>query len=239
MDDAAGLAAAIAGGADRIELCAALALGGLTPGPGLIRIAAAAPAPVRAMVRPHARSMRLGLGDLETMTHDISAIRAAGLEGVVLGATGVDGRLDASALAQLRDTASGLGATLHRAFDVTPDIAEDVEAAVETAIALGFDCVLTSGRAADAPSGAALIARARARAAGRIEIMAGAGVTAGNVNALLRAGPVDWVHASCAAPCPPDGGAAEMLGLVEARPRRTDAETVRALRRAMEEARAG
>ena len=239
MDDAAGLAAAIAGGADRIELCSALALGGLTPGPGLIRAAAEAPAPVRAMVRPHARSMRLGPGDLETMTHDIAAIRAAGLEGVALGATVADGRLDAQALARLRDAATGLGATLHRAFDVTPDIGENVEAAVETAIALGFDCLLTSGGAADAPSGAATIARARAQASGRIEIMAGAGVTPRNVAALLRAGRLEWVHASCAAPCPSDGGAAPSLGLVEARPRRTDAATVRALRLAMAVAREG
>src|SRR6202042_1292199 len=105
--------------------------------------------------------------DLDAMRRDIDAARAAGLAGVVLGASRSDGRLDEWGLAALIAHASGLGVALHRAFDVTPDKAE----ALEMAIGLGFQRILTSGGRPGAPQGADVIADLIQRAGQRIVIM--------------------------------------------------------------------
>jgi copper homeostasis protein len=139
--DAASLEAAIEGGADRIELCSALELGGLTPSPGLMRLAAQAPIPVYAMIRPRAGDFVFSAREGEIMLADIEAVGGAGLAGVVLGASLPDGRLDEALLSRLHGHARGLGTTLHRAFDLVPDR----PAALEAAIALGFERILTSG----------------------------------------------------------------------------------------------
>src|SRR5690606_30778488 len=101
IDSPSGHAAAIAGGADRIELCSALALGGLTPSPGLMARAAKAPIPVHALIRPRAGDFSFTEDEIATMEADIDAARAAGLRGVVLGATHADGTLDAETLRRL------------------------------------------------------------------------------------------------------------------------------------------
>ncbi len=141
VGDPESLIAAIEGGADRIELCSALELGGLTPTPGLMALAARAPVPVYAMVRPRGGDFVFSSSEREAMRADIAGVRAAGLAGVVLGAS-PDGTLDGETLADLVQASAGLGTTLHRAFDLVPDIGD----AVETAVALGFERILTSGR---------------------------------------------------------------------------------------------
>jgi len=227
--DAASLHAAVAGGADRIELCCALELGGLTPSPGLIRLAASAPIPVFALVRPRSGDFVYGSADIEVMLADIAAIRAAGLAGVVLGASQADGRLDTETLAILLKAAGGLAVTLHRAFDLVPDITE----ATETAIALGFARILTSGGARTAPEGVSGLKATLAAARGRIAVMPGSGIDAGNVGALLRAAPVDEVHSSCSTPQKTQTQAAVALGFATASRRQTQADSVAALKRAM------
>lgn len=192
VDDAPGLAAAIAGGADRIELCAALALGGLTPSPGLVKAASHAPIPVFAMIRPRPGDFVYTAEEMESAKADIAAVKAAGLAGIVFGATHPDGRLDREAILRLRDVAGDLPMVLHRAFDIAPDLDE----ALETAIELGFCRILTSGGEQLAIDGADNIARSVKQAAGRITIMAGGGVTPENAATLLRAGSDD-LHGSC------------------------------------------
>ncbi|PZO66693.1 MAG: copper homeostasis protein CutC [Paracoccus denitrificans] len=192
VDDPAGLADAIAGGADRIELCAALALGGLTPAPGLIEQAAETDVPIFAMIRPRPGGFLYSADELDAARRDIRAVRQAGLAGIVFGATDTTGRLDRDAIQQLRDAAGDLPMVLHRAFDVTPDPAE----ALETAIDLGFVRILTSGGAATAPEGVDALAALVRQAAGRIAIMAGGGVDAASVAPLLAAGVHD-LHGSC------------------------------------------
>lgn len=228
VDTPDGLAAAIAGGADRIELCSALDLGGLTPTPGLIAAARRAPIPVRMMIRPRAGGFVVSEADGTAMLAEIAAARAAGLEGVVLGASRADGTLDAAWLTRLVTAAQGLGLTLHRAIDRAPD----PEAALETAVALGFDCVLTSGGATRAVDGAATLRRLRDRAAGRITVMAGGGVTPANAAGLAADTGVAWLHASARAAIPADP-ADIAFGFAAASPRDTDAATVRALKRAL------
>jgi len=226
VDDAAGLEAALAGGADRIELCAALELGGLSPSPGLVALAARIDRPVRAMVRPRPGDFVFDDGDEAAMLAEIAAIRAAGLSGVVLGASRPNGRLDLERLARLAGAAAGMGRTLHRAIDLVPDISE----AVEAAVALGFDTILTSGRALSASEGLDELERAHTIAAGRITIMAGAGVNAATAPQILKRVPLAALHGSCSEPAPEAGAEARRLGFASPQRRMTSAAKVAALK---------
>lgn len=184
VDDAAGIAAAAEGGACRVELCAALALGGLTPSAGLIALAARSPLPALAMIRPRAGDFVWSEAEREAMRAEIAAVRAAGLAGVVIGASLPDGRLDAETLTELVAAAEGLDITLHRAIDLTPDPVE----AMHLVRDLGIRRVLSSGGARKAELGLARLA-VMAKAAPEVSVMPGGGVSAENVGMFLGAGP--------------------------------------------------
>ncbi len=224
VDSAAGLAAAVDGGADRIELCTALALGGLTPSPGAISEAAGCGVPVMAMIRPRAGDFVWSEAELAVMEADICAARVAGLAGVVLGASLPDGRLDVTALRRLAGAAAGMDLTLHRCFDLVPDMS----VALEEAVGLGFRRILTSGGARTAAEGAPVIGALVRQAARRIGLMAGAGVTAAVAPVLLAQG-VRELHGSCAENVAVSVKVSEM-GFGPAAERRTSAALVRALR---------
>ncbi|MGA0601982.1 copper homeostasis protein CutC [Caulobacter sp. KR2-114] len=227
VDSPEGLLAAVAGGADRIELCSALAASGLTPSPGLMRLAAQVPIPVYAMIRPRAGDFRYSAAEVDAMLADIDAARVAGLAGVVFGASDAAGALDEPLLARLCAHAAGLGLTLHRAFDVVPDFA----AALETAVELGFERILTSGGALTALEGADRIAGFVAQAAGRIGVLAGCGVSARNAAQIVRRTGVREIHGSCSRAVG-EGGLApreRALGFVDPAERVTDKASVAAL----------
>jgi len=230
VDTAAGLDAAVAGGADRIELCAALDLGGLTPTPGLIAHARTSPVPVYAMIRPRSGDFVFDAQDIRAMRDDIHAMRDAGLAGVVLGASLPDGQLDQATLEILCTAARGLGTTLHRAFDLAPDF----DSALETAIDLGFERVLTSGGALTAPVVVEIIARMHMRAQRRIVVMPGSGVNATTVSELFAHARFAEVHASCARVTPTHGDAAQRLGFAQSERRYTSSDEVRKLRSALD-----
>lgn len=228
VDDPAGLTAAIAGGADRIELCAALALGGLTPAPGLIAQATEASIPVFAMIRPRPGGFVYSAEELKAAETDVKAIRDAGLAGVVFGATHANGRLDQDAIKRIRDAAGTLPMVLHRAFDLSPDLSEGLETAIE----LGYCRVLTSGGCASAAEGAANIAALVKQSAGRISILAGGGVSHENASILLDTG-VNELHGSCSELRADQ----EMSGRLRIATERaqTSVEKIRALRTALEQ----
>ena len=192
VDSPAGLVAAVEAGADRIELCSSLALQGLTPTPGLMALAATLPVPSYPMIRAHPGEFRYDARDVDVMRWDIDAARAAGLPGVVIGANTVSGELDEDVIDALVLHAQGLGLTLHRAFDLVPDFGK----ALETAVGFGFERILTSGGARTALLGADRIRDLVARADGRISIMAGCGVSPGNIAELVRRTGVTEVHGS-------------------------------------------
>ena len=225
VDDPLGLAEAQAGGADRVELCAALALGGLTPTAGLM--ATAVGIRCHAMIRPRSGDFCFSPAEVAVMRADILAVRAAGLAGVVLGASLPDGRLDFSLLAALVEAARGLDLTLHRAIDLTPDPL----AAMDQAIALGFHRILSSGGEKTAAAGIARLRAMMAHAAGRIVVMPGAGVSLATLPAL-RALPFTEIHASCSAPIAASGLAQEM-GFASGAEKRTDRALVAALKAAL------
>lgn len=198
VDSVQGLAAAIEGGADRIELCSALEIGGLTPSAGMLRAASNSPVPVVAMIRPRGGDFCFDEIEARLMLQEIDAVAAAGLQGVVLGASLQDGRLDMAMLERLvrRAANQGLLCTLHRAIDLCPDLGEATRQAVD----LGFERILTSGGARSAPDGLDGLRRCFDAAAGRITIMPGAGISADNVHQLRKQLPLTDVHASCSEP---------------------------------------
>jgi copper homeostasis protein len=230
VDSPAGLAAAVAGGASRIELCSSLALSGVTPSPGFMRLAATTPVPAYPMIRPHPGPYAYGAEDLAVMRSDLRAVSEAGLQGAVFGANRENGALDVETLAPLCDYALGLGLrlTLHRAFDLVPDQAEALEQAIE----LGFERVLTSGGARTAPEGVAAIAALVEQAEGRISVMPGSGLTADTLGAVMRATGAGEAHGSCgrtvrARPLAPHlVDKAARLGFISPKDRETDAEEV-------------
>lgn len=229
VDEVAGLHAAVEGGADRIELCSSLDLGGLTPSAGLMAAAGRLPVPVIALIRPRSGGFVYSADDERVMRHDIDRAADLGLAGVALGALTSSGQLDLALLERLIQHAKGLQLTLHRAFDLVSDQAEGLE----QAIALGFDRILTSGGATTAPGGAAQLAALVRQSQGRIGILVGSGITAANVEALMRSTGAHEVHASCRASIPEPNPAIAAMGFGNATPRSTSVALVRALRASM------
>ena len=231
VDDVAGLHAALAGGADRIELCSALAVGGLTPSAGFMAYAAGlSDVPVYAMIRPRAGDFSFSSEDVALMVADVEEVQKAGLQGIVIGAAGRDGLLDVACLERLIDAASGLGVTLHRVYDILPD----PKRALDAAIALGVERILTSGGALSVDAGFDHLAATLAWSSGDITIMPGGGVSIDNVRTLLDMG-FSEIHASCSQPQPIEPGAERLLqlGFVSASQKATSRDKVAALKAAM------
>ena len=179
-------------GIDRVELCASPAEGGVTPSMATIAQACAIPdMEVSVMIRPRGGDFLYSDEELVTMLHDIRIAREAGATGVVFGVLTTEGKVDVERTRLLVEAAQGIDTTFHRAIDMT----EDYLQAVEDIIATGCTSILTSGGHDKAIDGIDNIAQAVARAAHRIEIMAGSGVTAGNARQLASTG-VDALHFS-------------------------------------------
>ena len=150
IDNLESLFTAQQAGADRIELCSALGLGGLTPSYGFMQQAARhATIPVYAMIRPRAGDFCFSADEFELMLLDIAAARAAGLQGVVVGLLDDAGRVPGPQLRQLVDAAGSLGVTFHRAIDLCCDWRADLE----TIVAAGCERILSSGHAPTALAG--------------------------------------------------------------------------------------
>ena len=185
--------AAQEGGAGRIELCASLGEGGLTPSYATIAIARERLLiPLYVLIRPRAGDFLYSDLELETMRRDVEACTRLGCDGVVIGALDADGNVALNACRELIHASRGLGVTFHRAFD----LARDPALALEDVIALGCERVLTSGQRATATEGAAQIRTLVGHAGNRITVMPGAGIDATNVVALRNATGATEFHAS-------------------------------------------
>lgn len=178
-------------GADRVELCAGMWDGGLTPSAGMIREAKRCGIPVFVMIRPRGGDFLYSAEEFEVMRQDIMEAKRCGADGVVLGILLPDGRVDVERTRELVELAAPLNVTFHRAIDMTPD----VEEALEGVIAAGCHRVLTSGGKNTVVEGIEALKRMVNRAAGRIKIMAGSGVSGANAGQLLDVG-VDALHLS-------------------------------------------
>lgn len=220
VDQIASLHAAVAGRADRIELCSALELGGLTPTAGLIGAAAKCDIPVFAMIRPRSGNFDYSPDELDLMIDDISMCADAGLAGVVFGAAR-SGALETTILERLVTAAGKLGTTLHRAFDTLADPLPAIEIAAE----LGFERILTSGGARTAEDGVSNIRKFVERADDNLSIMAGSGIGPGNVAKIIHLTGVREVHGSFSGKSPPHDPAIKQFGFA-VHDRRTTADAV-------------
>ena len=192
VETVAAARAAERAGAGRLELCARLSDGGVTPPAGLITaVLERVSIPVFVMVRPRAGDFVYSDDELADALHDVAAARMRGAHGIVLGVLHEDGRVDVDRTRSLVDRADGLPVTFHRAFDATPD----PSSALEDVIAAGASRVLTSGGAPTAHDGLARLALLVRQAGDRLTVLAGGGVRAHNVRAIVAGSGVREVHA--------------------------------------------
>jgi copper homeostasis protein len=191
VESIGGALAADAEGVDRIELCGLLHDGAVTPSIGLIhRALALVKAPLHVFIRPRVGDFTYDRHDVAVMLADIAATKAAGAPGVVCGALTTDARVDRALMSELVAAARPMVVGFHRAFDQVAD----PRAGLETLIELGVAVVLTSGGPARALDGTPQLRRLADQAAGRIDILAGGGVTKDNVAALVDRSGVRHVH---------------------------------------------
>lgn len=188
--------AAQAGGADRVELFADLASGGLTPSHAALAVTRdRVRLPLFVLIRPRAGDFLYRDWEAEVMLRDIQHCRALGMDGVVLGALTAAGDVDVALCRELVAAAGDLQVTFHRAFDAARDLPE----ALEAVIGLGCARVLSSGGRGSAVEGADALADMVQRSAGRIGVIAGAGLAASNIaDVALRTGCME-LHASAKA----------------------------------------
>ncbi|MGJ7041357.1 copper homeostasis protein [Shinella sp. BE166] len=173
-----GFLAAQDAGADRVELCASLVEGGLTPSLATIRAAVkSAKIPVHVIIRPRGGDFLYSETEFETMAEDIKALREEGVAGVVIGCLTPDGRIDEARTKTLVEAARPMSVTCHRAFDMTVDARE----ALEALIRCGVNRVLTSGQRDTAVEGIAILKSAHEQAAGRITVMGCGALDAQNI----------------------------------------------------------
>ena len=192
--------AAQEGGADRVELCAGIPEGGTTPSYGEIKVARRVLTATRlhVIIRPRGGDFLYTDLEVERMAADIAVCRDLGVDGVVFGCLKADGSIDMEKNRYLMECSKGMSVTCHRAFDR----AADPFKALEDIIDLGFDRILTSGQQPKAIQGAELLARLNRKAAGRIILMAGSGVTEQNIRQLHEATNLKEFHFSGREPRP-------------------------------------
>lgn len=180
-------------GADRLELCSALELGGLTPSFGLMcEIKKHISIPVFALIRPRSGDFLYSETEFETIVNDVLEAKKQGLDGVVIGFLNADGTIDVERTKTVCQHASPMKVTFHRAFDVCKNPYEALEQIVEA----GCDRILTSGQKQTAIEGISLIQELVIQAQGRIAILAGSGVRANNVKEIIKKTGVMEVHTS-------------------------------------------
>ena len=183
--------AAESAGAGRLELCGDLVEGGITPSLGMLtRVRERTALPTHVLIRPRGGDFLFDGDESEVMFRDISTAKAAGAEGVVIGALDRGGRIDTALTRRLVEAARPMAVTFHRAFDLTRDPVE----ALDTLIALGVERLLTSGQALSALRGAATIAALVRQAEGRIAIMAGGGINEANAARIVKETGVTEIH---------------------------------------------
>ena len=188
VDSLASARAAIASGADRLELCSALAIGGLTPFAELLQqIRAESDICIRCLIRPRGGDFLYTKEEILMMTAQIGNLRRLGADGFVIGCLDADGNLDAAAMEPMLKAAQGAGLTLHRCIDVSRDPCKTYL----DAKALGIDTVLTSGAASSSLRGMETIGRLLALRDTHHgpEVLIGGGVNARVIAAFREAWP--------------------------------------------------
>ncbi|NND76649.1 MAG: copper homeostasis protein CutC [Flavobacteriales bacterium] len=178
-------------GADRIEICHDLSVGGVTPSYETLEVCSQLDIPTRVLIRPRSGDFVYSEKEVEQMLSDIQECKELDLEGIVIGALLNDGTLDIPALKKFRHASSGLKLIFHRGIDHCED-----EGKFERIIDLGFDGILSSGSIENVRLGMDALQRSQDKYGDDLEIVAGGGVSATNVNDLLQIG-IPSIHFSC------------------------------------------
>lgn len=190
-----------AGGADRIELCSGLVIGGLSPSVAMFeQVKKNVDIPVRVLLRPRFGDFCYDGYEFETLKEEVCLFREAGADGVVIGILKPDGRLDTDRMKELVECAKSesksgkrpCAVTFHRAFDVCRSPYEALRQCIE----LGIDTILTSGQKDSAWNGRELLKELVREAAGEIEILAGAGISPEVIGKLADYAGVTSFHMS-------------------------------------------
>jgi copper homeostasis protein len=185
--------AADRGGADRIELCIRLDLGGITPSEQLITATVKAISiPVHVLIRPRGGNFVYSASEFDQMREQVQCAKEAGAAGVALGVLQADAHIDVDRSRELTELARPMKVTFHRAFDRTPNMGE----ALETVIGIGADCLLTSAGAPDVLAGAEQLERLVRQAGDRIQIMAGGGLKLASIAEVLQRTGLRCLHGS-------------------------------------------
>jgi copper homeostasis protein len=185
--------AAEAGGADRIELCSQLSIGGVTPDADLIAAAVEALSiPVHVLIRLRGGDFVFSAAEFAQMRHQIEQVRRVGAAGVAIGVLFPNARVDVERSRELVKLARPMSVTFHRAFDEAADLSQALEDVIQT----GADCLLTSGGAPDVLAGSESIARLHKQAHGRLTIMAGGGLQLANLAEVVRRTGISYLHGS-------------------------------------------
>jgi copper homeostasis protein len=171
------------GGANRLELCSNLLVGGTSPSLALYELVKATTGmKVHVLIRPRSGDFCYTDYEFQVMKREIEMFKEVGAEGVVIGVLQADGMLDINRMQELIARASGMHITLHRAFDMT----EDPYRALENAKALGVHTILTSGQKNHCMEGVPVIQELVKRSDQYIDIMVGSGVNADNIDKLVQ-----------------------------------------------------
>jgi copper homeostasis protein len=179
--------AAVQGGANRLELCANLIIGGTTPSPALFHaVKAQVNVPIRVLIRPRFGDFLYTTSEHRIMVEEVSYYASHGASGVVVGSLRPDGTLDTQRMKELISAAGTCAVTLHRAFDVCSDPFR----CMEEAISLGVSTILTSGQKENAWAGRDCIRTLLTRAQGKLEILIGGGVNAGVIQKFRQETPL-------------------------------------------------
>ena len=177
-------------GAHRIELCAALEVGGITPSASTVQLTCQIlhkrlndiATKVHVLIRPRSGDFCYSPIELGLIRRDILFCQECGADGLAIGLLNPDGTVDQKNTAELARLSKNMSLTFHRAFDLVANPFE----ALEKIIDMGFDTILTSGQATSAMEGSTLIRQLIEKAAGRIDIMPGGGIHAGNIQELAK-----------------------------------------------------
>ena len=179
------------GGANRVELCSALFLGGLTPSFGtIVEAKARLRIPVVVMIRPRGGGFCYTQPEMAVMERDTALAREQGADGIVFGILNADGSVDEERCGRIRKLIGDRQAVFHRAFDVTPDPLRALDQLVE----MGFTRILTSGQEDTVPEGLPLIKRLIEYAGDRIEVLPGGGIKLNNLRQVVEATGTKQVH---------------------------------------------
>lgn len=188
--------AAERGGADRVELCDHLEVGGTTPGAGTIAEACRRLAiPAHVLIRPRGGDFVHSEAEIAAMRYEIKLARELGAAGVVIGLLKPDATIDRELTAELADLARPLSVTFHKAFDQSPEL----EQSLDTLIALGVDRVLTSGGRPTALEGMEALKRLVEQSRGRIAILAGGRLSLEHLHTIVTGAGINEVHLGSAA----------------------------------------